>query len=148
MNFIRKHTDSFETIDITGNQVCGKQKTDLSNNVTDNINMALLSKDKFCLSGKAYMEVSILAEDMPSLYKLKHATKELNKRISMRSTPDGTVGIQVKLCDSLLQNVPYINTDDKLRIKITGGTWVGKRLHVVYIGYTIINKGRKAMSRN
>ena len=67
--------------------------------------------------------------------------------LSLHGTPDGTVGIQVKLCDSLLQNVPYINTDDKLKIKITGdGTSVGKRLHVVNIGYTIINEGRKSMS--
>ena len=65
----------------------------------------------------------------------------------MRSTPDGTIGMQVKLCDSLMQNVPYINTGDKLRIKITGdGTWMGKRPHVINIGYTIINEGRKAMS--
>ena len=140
LELYNENTDSFETIDVMGNQDYSKQKTDLSNNVTDKINMTLFIKDKFCLSDKAYMEVSILAQDMPSLYKLKHATKELNKRLSMRSTPNGTIGIQVKLCDSLPQNVPYINTDDKLRIKITGdGTWVGKRLHVVNIGYTIHN---------
>ena len=137
------NTDRFETIDVMGNEVCSKRKTDLSNNVADKINMALLIKDKFCLSDKAYMELSTLSEDMPSLYKLKHTTTELNKRISMHSTPDGTIGMQVKLCDLLMQNVPYINIGDKLRIKITGD---GTRLHVVNIGYTIINEGRKAMS--
>ena len=61
------NTDRFETIDVMGIEVCSKRKTDLSNNVADKINMALLIKDKFCLSDKAYMELSTLSEDMPSL---------------------------------------------------------------------------------
>ena len=35
------------------------------------------------------------------------------------------------------------------KLKVSGdGTWIGKRLHVVNIAYTIVNECRKAMTDN
>ena len=67
----------------------------------DTINMMLYVKDRFNVSGGAYHEMAQLVRDMPRHYKLKDRIAELNKLWNIRSTPEGTSGVQQSIEERL-----------------------------------------------
>ena len=69
----------------------------------------------------------------------------------MFPTPGEADGVQIKLKNSLTEQIPKIKTklggSKTLKIKVSeDGTNIGKRLHTVNITYTVINDGSVAMS--
>ena len=122
----------------------------------DIINMMLLVKDQYQVSGSAYHEFTKICKEMPRHYKLKRRISELNSLWNIKPTPDGS-GVQQPLEDRLIERIAYLlqHTSDDAPFKSTGtvcvklsgdGTNIGKRLHVVNFGFTLLDEGCKAWS--
>ena len=116
----------------------------------DDVNMVLLVKDKFNISDAAFKELSQLCSGMPTFHGIAQKINELNDGVHVFDTPDGS-GVQVSFKQTLMISMKPLESSqpdlEELHIKFTGdGTFVGKRLHVVNFGYTILNEKRKAMS--
>ena len=109
-------------------------------------------KDKFHISDQAWQELSQLSNDMQSLYSLKNRLKLLNSKWNIFPTPGDTEGVQMRLADSLKEQIEKlldkgVILSDKIQIKVSGdGTRVGKWLHLLNVTYTIIDEGDSAMS--
>ena len=117
------------------------------------INMMLYVKDRYCVSGDAYHELAQACKHMPRHYKIKARIMELNKLWNIRQTPNGIVGVQQSLEErlrariSILLKSPDVNVDHIIRVKLTGdGTWVGKGLHLINFGFTVLEEGSLAYS--
>ena len=65
---------------------------------------------------------------------------DININLKVIETPGGN-GVQVESFEDSLRNNPFYVADiNTLKLKVSGdGTWIGKRLHVVNIAYTIVN---------
>ena len=121
-----------------------------TNENLDDVNMVLLVKHKFNISDAAFKELSQLCSGMPTFHGIAQKINELNDGIHVFNTPDGS-GVQISFKQSLMICVKPLESSqpdlEELHIKFTGdGTFVGKRLHIVNFGYTILNEKRKAMA--
>ena len=141
---------ALETINLVGEN--NINLPELTNENVDNVNMQLLLvKDKFNILFAVFKELSQLCVGMPTFYKIKisKSIKELNEGVHVFDTPGGT-SVQVSIKESLMLNIEPLESNqpdlESLNIKFTDGTWVGKRLHIVNFGYTILNEKRKAMA--
>ena len=70
----------------------------------------------------------------------------INRRWNLFPTPGETDGVQIRLKDSLSEQIPKIknklNGCKTIKIKVSGdGTNIGKRLHILNVIYTIIRPG-------
>ena len=115
------------------------------------IEFLILLKDKLCLSDKArYRALRQLYKSLPSFHAISQAIGEHSADIHVKETPCGK-GVQISFKDNLSKKLKALLKADpsisrKIQVKFSGDwTWVGKRLHVVNITYTILNEGRKAM---
>ena len=75
----------------------------------------------------------------------------VNERWNPFPTPGEAKGVQIRLKDSLMEQIPKIEhkfgSSKNLKIKVSGdGTNIGKRLHIFNVIYTIINEESAAMS--
>ena len=119
----------------------------------DNVHLLLYIKDKFQISDKAWHELAMKSKDLPTSYGIKKRIQELNAQWNVFPTPGSAEGVQMKLKDSLTEQVTRLLKEgklhnfDSLKIKLSGdGTRVGKRLQLLNVTYTIINEGNVAMS--
>ena len=84
--------------------------------------------------------------DVPFLYSLKSRIDFLNKKWNILPTPGPATGAQMKISDSLHDQLKRlhetgVNLDDNIKIKVSGdGTRVGKMLQLFNVTYTIINE--------
>ena len=112
----------------------------------------LYVKDRFQVSDQAWHQLSELAGDIPSLYGIKKRMEQLNSKWNIFSTPGQAEGVQIKLGDSLKDQLERLIEDgveltENVKIKVSGdGTRVGKRLQILNVTYTILNEGKVAMS--
>ena len=88
---------------------------------------------------------------MPTFY-ISNPIKELYEGVHVFDTLSGS-DVQVSSKESLMLNIKSLESNqpdlETLYIKFIGdGTRVGKRLHIVNFGYTILNEKRKAMADN
>ena len=97
-------------------------------------------------------DLAMSNKDMPSSFQLSKMVQNINKKWEISLTPGGN-GVQQSVRERIISRVAKLvdSVDIKdvlpLKSKLTGdGTYVGKRLHVVNIAFTIINEGRKAYS--
>ena len=122
----------------------------------DQINMMLLVKDRYDLSQDTYHEMAKICKEMPRHYLLKRIA-ELNKLWNIRSTPNGTCGVQQTLKDRLRVRVSHLHktaaadakfrSTKELNVKLAGdGTNIGKRLHVINFTFTLLDEGSLAHS--
>ena len=118
----------------------------------DLINMMLLIKDKYCISGRGYHEMASVCKEMPRHYKLKRRIKELNSLWNITPAPNGILGVQQSLEDRLFIRISRLlktapedaafKKDGTIRVKLSGdGTRTGKRLHVTNFTFTILDEG-------
>lgn len=116
------------------------------------INMMLLIKDKYCISGRGYHEMASVCKEMPRHYKLKRRIKELNSLWNITPAPNGILGVQQSLEDRLFIRISRLlktapedaafKKDGTIRVKLSGdGTRIGKRLHVTNFTFTILDEG-------
>ena len=156
-----RHVDSgeTETIDISCDEAAdlfGEDYDKEEEDDFDRVNMILFIKDSYNVSGNAYHEFARLTKEMPRHYRLKKRISELNSLWKISPTPDGS-GVQQSLEDRLRDRLTHLisNTPDdaafkikkKVRVKVSGdGTFVGKRLHVVNLTFTILDEGKRAHS--
>ena len=119
----------------------------------DNVHLLLYIKDKFQISDKAWHELAMKSKDLPTSYGIKKRIQELNAQWNVFPTPGSAEGVQMKLKDSLTEQVTRLLKEgklhnfDSLKIKLSGdGTRVGKHLQLLNVTYTIINEGNVAMS--
>ena len=75
----------------------------------------------------------------------------INRRWNLFPTPGEADGVQIRLKDSLSEQIPKIknklNGCKTIKIKVSDdGTNIGKRLHILNVTYTIINEDSAAMS--
>ena len=117
----------------------------------DEVNMLLYVKDKFNISNKAWQELSIISGGLPSTYSLKKRIDSINKHWQISSTPGDSIGVQVKLEESLKDQAKRLLAENKikptatLQIKLSGdGTRIGKRLQLFNFTFSIINEGKCA----
>ena len=123
----------------------------LTNEEIDMATHLLYIKDKFHVSDEAWKELSAASEDFPSIYSIKKRMETLNERWNLFPTPGEAEGVQIRLKDSLMEQIPKIEhkfgSSKNLKIKVSGdGTNIGKRLHILNVTYTIINEESAAMS--
>ena len=127
------------------------ENTTLTDNQLDDISLMLYVKDKFHISDLAWRELSQLANDVPSLYSLKSRIDFLNKKWNILPSPGPATGVQMKLSDSLHDQLRRlhetgVDLNDIIKIKVSGdGTRIGKRLQLLNVTYTIINEEKIAM---
>lgn len=69
----------------------------------DKVNMMLLIKDTYNVSGNAYQD----SEEMPCHYRLKQRISEINSLWNISLTPDGS-GVQQSLKDRLQDRVLHL----------------------------------------
>ena len=123
----------------------------------DDIDIVNMMKDKYNVSGQAYHEMRKACKQMPTHYKVKKRIAELNTMWKIRPTPNGTVGVQQSLEDRLRPRILRLlkesppnasfRTSKTIRVKLSGdGTWIGKRLHVLNITFTVLDEGVLAYS--
>ncbi len=123
----------------------------------DTLNMLLYVKNSYNISGCAYHELASICKGLPKHYTIKQRIQELNKMRNIRSTPNGIVGVQQSLEDRLRVRLRHlISASDEsaefrqkkeLYVKLSGdGTCIGKRLHVITFGFTLLEEGSKAHS--
>ena len=117
----------------------------------------LLVKDKYSISNAAYHELAMSEHSLPRSCQINKQVKEINQRWEVTNTPDGTIGVQISLKKKLterLEHLVRVSAHDVeflakgvVRVKVTGdGTWVGKRLHIVTFGFTLLEEGAAAKS--
>ena len=75
----------------------------------DQINMMQFVKDRYDLSQDAYHEMAKIYKEMPRRYLLKRRFAELNNLWNIRSTLNGTCGVQQTLEDRLRVRVSYLH---------------------------------------
>ena len=93
------NTGTKETIDINvddATELFGEDYEEADKNDFDRINMMLMIKDSYNVSGNAYHEFARVAKEMPRHHKLKHRISELNSLWNISVTPDGS-GVQQSL---------------------------------------------------
>ena len=153
------NTGTKETIDINvddATELFGEDYEEADKNDFDRINMMLMIKDSYNVSGNAYHEFARVAKEMPRHHKLKRRISELNSLWNISVTPDGSgvqQSLEMRLRDRLthlIESAPEdadFRTTKKVRVKLSGdGTNMGKHLHVVNFTFTILDEGRKAYS--
>ena len=118
----------------------------------DHIKTILYIKQRFGISMQAMHELSMRNKYMPSSYQLLKMVQGTNKKWRITPTPGGN-GVQQSVKERVISRVAKlaesvdIKESPTLKIKLTDdGTYIGKRLHVVYIAFKIINEGKKAYS--
>ena len=120
-----------ELLDLFSDRFTEEQESDI-----DRVNMLLMIKDTFNISGNAYHEFAKIVKQMPRHYRLKQRVKELNSLWRISPIPDGS-GVQQSLEDRLRDRLVHLIKDHdgdltKVRVKLSGdGTCIGKRLHVI-----------------
>ena len=134
----------------------GEGYEEADKNDFDQINMMLMIKDSYNVSGNAYHEFARVAKEMPHHHKLKRRILELNSLWNISTTPDGSgvqQSLETRLRDRLTHLIKSTPEDadfkktNKVRVKLSGdGTNMGKHLHVVNFTFTILDEGRKAYS--
>ena len=142
-------TKELETLNLVKENT--KSCKELTDSEVKKLNMILLVKENFNISDKAFKELSMLSEDLPSFHSISKRIKELDDQVVIVDCPDGIEGVQTSFKLSLLKNCERLLKDgvikDYVSVKFSGdGTWVGKRLHVVNFTYTIIEEGKRAMA--
>ena len=123
----------------------------LTNEEVDMITHLLYIKDKVHVSDEAWKDISAASDNLPTVYSIKKRMEALNSRWNLFPTPGEADGVQIKLKNSLTEQIPKIKTrlrgSKTLKIKVSeDGTNIGKRLHIVNNTYTVINEGSIAMS--
>ena len=109
-------------------------------------------KDKFNISDSAWREISARSSDLSPLTAIKKRMKTINSIWNIFPKPGDADGVQIKLEDSLKEQIGRLKkqgalNSEKLKIKVSGdGTNIGKKLHVLNVTYTIINEENIAMS--
>ena len=73
----------------------------VSEDDVDTLNMLLFVKDRYCISGEAYHELTKICKSLPRTYKLKELITELNQKWNIFPTPEGTIGVQQSLKERL-----------------------------------------------
>ena len=122
----------------------------------DMLNMTLLIKDSYNISGGAYHELAAICKSLPRHYKIKQRIRKLNELWNIRPIPHG-IGVQQSLEQRLhirLEHLLKVSPHDAefvkkqlVRVKLSGdGTNIGKRLHVVTFTFTLLEEGNKAHS--
>jgi len=122
----------------------------------DMLNMILLIKDSYNISGGAYHELASICKSLPRHHKIKQRIRKLNELWNIKPTPHG-VGVQQSLKERLyvrLEHLLKVSPHDahfikkqQVRVKLSGdGTNIGKRLHVVTFTFTLLEEGNKAHS--
>ena len=81
----------------------------------DEVNMLLYVKDKFNISNKAWQELSIISGGLPSTYSLKKRIDSINKHWQISSTPGDSIGVQVKLEESLKDQAKRLLAENKIK---------------------------------
>ena len=130
--------------------VLGPDAALVSEDEIDQLNMLLLVKDQYNVSGWAYHEMASICKRMPRHYKIKKRIQELNRLWNIKPTPNGTLGVQQSLQDRLscrilrLLKLSSPNaefwTNRNVRVKLSGdGTWIGIWLHVVNFTFTLLD---------
>jgi len=74
----------------------------------DKLDKAVYVKDRYHISGNAYHEMAQLFKEMPQHYKPKDRIKELNKVWKIKSTPEGTCGVQQSFEERLKARLEYL----------------------------------------
>ena len=116
------------------------------------INSILLVKDKYSISNAAYHELAMSDQGLPRSCQIEKQIKEINQRWEVTNTPEGTTGVQISLKEKLCERVEHLiqispcdadfRTRQIIKVKMTGdGTWIGKRLHIVTFGFTVLDEG-------
>lgn len=119
----------------------------------DMLNMILLIKDSYNISGGAYHELAAICKSLPRHYKIKQRIRKLNELWNIRPIPHG-IGVQQSLEHIRLEHLLKVSPRDAefvkkqlVRVKLSGdGTNIGKRLHVVTFTFTLLEEGNKAHS--
>lgn len=137
--------------------ILGNDEESISTDDIDILNMMILVKDQYNVSGRAYHEMARICKEMPRHYRIKERIGELNKLWNIRPTPHGTLGVQQTLQDrlkvriaKLLQVLPDsapLKMYKRISVKLSGdGTCIGKRLNVINFTFTILDEGSAAYS--
>lgn len=116
-----------------------------------------LIKDKYSISNAAYHEIATSERSLPRSYQIDKQVRKTNQRWEVTNTPEGTTGVQISLKEKLLKRLEHLirtaaNDAEFLslgviRVKvIDDGTWIGKRLHIVTFGFTLLEEGSAAKS--
>lgn len=122
----------------------------------DMLNMILLIKDSYNISGGAYHELAAICKSLPRHYKIKQRIRKLNELWNIRPIPHG-IGVQQSLEQRLhvrLEHLLKVSPHDTefvkkqlVRVKLSrDGTNIWKRLHVVTFTFTLLEEGNKAHS--
>ena len=111
IEFENKDTGDRESLDIT--RGCFSQSSMSAENGDDKVKFALFVKDRFCLSDEAYLEVSQLTRDLPRMYELKSAAKELNSKTVITPSPGNILGVQQSLRERLAIQFKRVLQSDK-----------------------------------
>ncbi len=110
---------------------------------------ALYVKDKFNLSDTAYREITQLSSSLPSLYKIKELSNQINSSFEILSAPSGISGVQQSFQQRLsyrLQNVE-LYPGEVIKVKLTGdGTYIAKHIHVFNFAFTLLNESKTCQS--
>ncbi len=116
--------------------------------------MLLLIKDKFNISNSAYHEIASACKQLPRGCNLIKQMTEINKKWNIFPTAGGN-GIQQRITDRLPLRIRALrkqqpdnpfHSSRRIRVKLRGdGTYIGKRLHIVIIAFTVIDEGAAAM---
>ena len=133
--------------------MCIRDRSDKENTLKS----ILLVKDKYSISNAAYHELAMNERSLPRSCQIDKQIKEINLRWEVTNTPDGTTGVQISLKKKLLGRLEHLVrtserdaeflTREVIRVKVTGdGTWMGKRLHIVTFGFTLLEEGSAAKS--
>ena len=78
---------------------------------------------------------------------------KLNSKWDLKPTPRDTEGIQISFRKSISEQIKWLRGSgtlkpgDMVKIKVSDGTNIGKRLSVINITYTILNDKQQAMRK-
>ena len=85
------------------------QDLEVTDEITDeqlhNVHLLLYIKDKLQISDKAWHELAMTPRDLPNSYDSKKRIQELNAQWNVFPTPGSAEGVQMKLKDSLTEQV-------------------------------------------
>ena len=103
------------------------------------IESVLHAKDRFSISHGAYHALAMTCSELPRRHKVQRKINFINSQSYIKPIPGTIIGFEQSI-EAKLRQILYQNrfSNDIVRVKLSGdGTWVGKRIHLVNVTFTL-----------
>ena len=149
VQFVNKDTGKCLHVDSDGkSRECKHAKVD---NVVEK---TMYVKDKYRISNKVYLELTMVHPELPRSSKLNKKAKEMDAKCTITSAPGKVSGVQQSILERLKKVLKWLVTADSIlfpdkhvQVKLTGdGTSISQSAYCIVVAFTIINHAASPMS--